>query len=95
MLFGTCFLPPGCRYSLHRHGQPEIYYCIEGRGQIYRGEKTIDVEPGIAVYIPKNCVHGAQNSNARPLHMIWIYGTESSGSNWSWTPVEDIYLDAQ
>lgn len=95
MLFGTCFLPPGCRYSLHLHEQPEIYYGIAGRGQIFVGEETIDIEPGTAVYVPKQCIHGAQNTNADPMRMIWVYGTESTSRDWSWTPVEDIYLDAQ
>jgi len=95
MMFGTCFLPPGCRYSRHSHEQPEVFYGIEGRGQLLLNGRHIDMMPGKAVYVPKKGVHGAQNLFAEPMRMIWIYGTETAGSDWSWTPAEDIYLDAQ
>ena len=30
-----------------------------------------------------------------PMKMIWVYGTEVASADWSWIPVEDIYLGAQ
>jgi len=95
MLFGTCFLPPGCRYSRHTHAQPEIYYCFAGRGEIFVGDTTVDVQAGTAVYVPRGVIHGAQNRSAAPMQMIWVYGTESTSGEWSWTPAEDVYLEAQ
>jgi len=95
MVFGTCFLPPGCRYSRHTHAQPEIYYCFSGQGEIFVGDTTVDVQTGTAVYVPREVIHGAQNRSAEPMRMIWVYGTESTSDEWSWTPAEDIYLEAQ
>ena len=95
MMFGTCYLPPGCRYSRHTHAQPEIYYCFSGGGEIFVGDTTVDVKAGTAVYVPRGIVHGAQNKTSGPMQMIWVYGTESTSGDWSWTPVEDIYLEAQ
>lgn len=95
MVFGTCYLPPGSRYSRHTHAQPEIYYCFSGNGEIFVGDDTVDVREGTAVYIPRKIAHGAQNRTSRPMRMVWIYGTESTSGDWSWTPAEDIYLEAQ
>jgi quercetin dioxygenase-like cupin family protein len=95
MVFGTGYLPPGCRYSLHTHAQPEIYYCFSGRGEIFIGDTTVEVQAGTAVYVPREVIHGAQNRSTEPMRLVWVYGTESTSGEWSWTPAEDIYLEAR
>jgi mannose-6-phosphate isomerase-like protein (cupin superfamily) len=95
MIVGTLYLPPGGRYSKHYHEQPEVFIGLEGRGILFCGDEEIEIEPGIAAYVGKNIIHGAQTIGARSLKMIWVYGTELAGDHWSWTPAEDIYLGEQ
>lgn len=94
MMPGTGFIPPGGRYSKHYHAQPEIFVCLEGRGVLYRGKETVRMYPGTALYVPCNTVHGGQSFSTSTMKMIWVYGTESASTYWSWTPVEDIKLGA-
>ncbi len=95
MIVGTNILNPGARYSKHYHDQPEIFIGLEGRGILFCGDEEIYVEPGVVAYVNRKEVHGAQTIGARPVKMIWVYGTEVASPEWSWTPAEDIYLGEQ
>lgn len=95
MMFGTLIMPPGTRYSLHFHKQPELFYGLSGSGELYICDQTIDIIPGKAFYVPKEGIHGMEPRGAKPLNMIWVYGTETAGKQWSWTPIEDICLYAK
>ena len=95
MMVGTCMLSPGAHYTLHYHDQPEIYYPLSGRGIVYVGDSKIEAFPGIAIYVGKRVVHGADTLGTEALRMFWIYGTETTGQNFNWTPVEDIYTEVK
>lgn len=95
MIVGTLFLRPEGRYSKHTHDQPEVFIGLEGEGILFCGEEEIPVKPGVAAYVGKKQVHGAQTTGDTTMKMIWVYGTEVADADWSWTPVEDIYLGAQ
>ena len=91
ILAGTFKLAPGIHYTLHHHDGPEIYYGLSGRGIVYTGDSKVEVYPGAAVYLPGNIVHGADAHGSEPLRMYWLHGNESTGKNYNWTPVENIY----
>jgi quercetin dioxygenase-like cupin family protein len=95
MIVGTMIVPPGGRYSKHYHGQPEAFIGLEGRGVLFCRDEVIKVKPGVAVYVAKKQIHGAQCHGSTPFKMIWVYGTEIASTEWSWTPVEDIYLEGR
>jgi len=95
MIVGTMIVPPGGRYSKHYHAQPEAFIGLEGRGVLFCGDEVIEVKPGVAVYVAKKQIHGAQCHGATPFKMIWAYGTETASAKWSWIPVEDIYLEGR
>jgi len=95
MIVGTLIVPPGGRYSRHYHDQPEMFIGLGGRGVLFCGDDVIPMEPGVAAYMGKKQIHGAQTTGPVPMKMIWVYGTESTSADWSWIPVEDIYLGAQ
>ena len=95
MNYGTMKVPKNVSYSRHFHDQPEIFFTIEGSGVMFSGDETIEVTPGCALYVPKRQIHGAQNTQTETLQQIWAYGTEMESPEWSWTPVEDIFLEAQ
>jgi quercetin dioxygenase-like cupin family protein len=94
MMFGISFLPPGSRYTRHFHDQPEIYYVLSGHGIIYAGDDAFNVTPGSFFYLPKKCIHGAVAHGNQPLHMLYVFGTETVGSSYDRSFVEDVALDA-
>lgn len=95
ILAGTFKLSPGIHYTLHHHDGPEIYYGLSGRGIVYVGESKVNVSPGAAIYLESNVVHGADAIGTEPLRMYWLHGNESTGRNYNWTPVEDIYTEVR
>jgi mannose-6-phosphate isomerase-like protein (cupin superfamily) len=49
------------RATKHRHrGLTEIYYCLEGDGQIELDDEVYDFSPGTAVLIPAGVAHAAR-----------------------------------
>ena len=81
--------------SRQNHDQPEIYYVIAGRGIIYVEDSSVEACPGLALYLGGKVVHGADNLGEEPLHLYYIYGTETVGQARNWTPVEDIYTEVR
>lgn len=94
MMVGVCFLPPGSRYTRHFHDQPEIYYVLSGHGDIYAGDDAYKATPGSFVYLPKKCIHGAVTHGNQPLKMLYVFGTETVGSNYDRSFVENVALEA-
>ena len=95
MLVGTAEIDPGIHYTLHYHEPPEIYYVFSGHGIICVDDSAIEVSPGMALYIGKRVVHGADCIGEEPLRLYFIYGTETAGQDDTWTPVEDIYTEVR
>jgi mannose-6-phosphate isomerase-like protein (cupin superfamily) len=92
MLVGIAELDPGIHYTLHYHEQPEIYFVTSGgRGVIYVDDKAYEATPGSAFYIGKRVPHGMDSIGKEVLRVYYVYGTETTGQEDSWTPVEDIY----
>ena len=55
-------LPPGCSTTPHRHiCTEEIYYVLEGRGQMRVGDEVREVGPGDAIAIPPGYSHQITN----------------------------------
>ena len=55
-------MAPGEISDLHHHNKSqEIYFVIEGKGQIRLGDRTIIVNPGDAVHIPTRVKHSIEN----------------------------------
>jgi mannose-6-phosphate isomerase-like protein (cupin superfamily) len=64
-------LEPGGRTAAHFHrATGEIYYILEGTGQMWIGEESRSVGPGDAIAIPPGMVHTIQNSGAVTLRFL-------------------------
>ena len=62
---------PGQRTTPHYHPKTEeIYYILEGQGEMRIGEKTRTVEPGDAVAIPPGTVHTILNTGTTTLKFL-------------------------
>ena len=78
-------LPPGTSEGRHRHtGVEEIYYVMNGQGQVEVDTETSEVAGGDILPVLLNQVHGLRNDGSQDLEMMitgiamqkWVLDTE-------------------
>ena len=74
--------PRGGQVPWHDHAQEEVYFIIEGSGEVCLGEERRAVTTGQAVYIPSGIFHQLTNTGERPLRMIYCYAPAGDVSHW-------------
>ena len=74
--------PDGGQVPWHNHEQEEVYFVIDGRGEICLGEELHDIQSGQAVYIPGGVFHQLTNVGSSPLQMIYCYGPAGDVAHW-------------
>jgi mannose-6-phosphate isomerase-like protein (cupin superfamily) len=68
-------LPVGAAVGRHYHKHTEeIYYILEGSGEMTVGEETSAVSAGDAVYIPADSVHTLKNTGTAPMKIMLVCG---------------------
>lgn len=68
-------LPPGHAVTPHLHRDTEeIYYVLDGSGEMTIGEETAHVGPGDAIYIPRGSRHTLRNTGATPMRIVLVCG---------------------
>jgi putative monooxygenase len=71
MTIGWGTFPEGSAPEGHVHPtQEEIIYITRGYGQLVSPENTVDLEPGVSVYIPPGLFHATVSSGPGPLEMV-------------------------
>lgn len=66
-------LQPGTMLDPHMHPDvEEVYYILEGEGEILVGEETRVVRSGQLVYIPPKQLHTIRPASDKPLRWITI-----------------------
>lgn len=65
-------VPPGQTSIAHSLTTSEVYYILQGHGDMHIDDEIKPVEPGDAVYIPPNARQFIHNSGADPLIFICI-----------------------
>lgn len=64
-------LPPGSSTAPHFHARTEeIYYILEGRGQMTIGDESREVGPGDAIAIPPGAIHTIRNTGPAVLKFL-------------------------
>ena len=66
--------PNGGQVPWHNQEQEEVYFIVEGKGEMCLGEERMTLETGQAVYIPSTVFHQLTNIGDTPLRMIYCYG---------------------
>jgi mannose-6-phosphate isomerase-like protein (cupin superfamily) len=61
----------------HRHKQAEIYYIIEGQGEVTISGVKSPVSKGSTVFIPGDAEHGIVNSGNEELKWFYVFPTGS------------------
>lgn len=74
--------PEGGQVPWHNQEQEEIYFVLEGTGEMCLGEERSTVQSGQAVYIPPGVFHQLTNIGATPLKMIYCYGPAGDVAHW-------------
>ncbi len=74
--------PDGGQVPWHNQEQEEIYYIVEGHGEMCLGEERKEVHSGQAVYIPSGVFHQLTNIGSTPLTMIYCYGPAGDVAHW-------------
>ena len=74
--------PNGGQVPWHNQDQEEIYFIVEGVGEMCLGEERQTVTTGQAVYIPSGIFHQLTNIGPVPLRMIYCYGPAGDVAHW-------------
>ncbi len=74
--------PRGGQVPWHNQDQEEIYFVLEGTGEMCLGDERRTMSAGQVVYIPPNVFHQLTNIGETPLRMIYCYGPAGDVAHW-------------
>jgi mannose-6-phosphate isomerase-like protein (cupin superfamily) len=74
--------PNGGQVPWHNQEQEEIYFIVEGAGEMCLGEERSAIGTGQAVAIPPGVFHQLTNSGPTPMRMIYCYGPAGDVAHW-------------
>ncbi|MFN4203131.1 MAG: cupin domain-containing protein [Tabrizicola sp.] len=73
---GIAMLAPGETFALHSHAEAEVYFGLEGEGEVTIDGRQHRLAPGVAIYIPGGAVHGVPLATA-PLRWFYTFAADS------------------
>jgi len=74
--------PDGGQVPWHNQAQEEVYFVIEGVGEMCLGGERGPLGAGQAVYIPPNVFHQITNTGTVPLRLLYCYGPAGDVAHW-------------
>ena len=74
--------PKGGQVPWHNQDQEEIYFIVEGTGEMCLSNERRTVKAGQAVKIPPGEFHQLTNTGDTPLMMIYVYGPAGDVAHW-------------
>ncbi len=74
--------PNGGQVPWHNQEQEEIYFILEGTGEMCLGEERRAVNTGEAVWIPPRVFHQLTNTGDTPMRMIYCYSPAGDVAHW-------------
>ena len=74
--------PNGGQVPWHNQEQEEVYFIVEGEGEMCLGEERRAVKAGQAAYIPSGVFHQLTNTGSTPMRMIYVYGPSGDVAHW-------------
>ena len=74
LVLRSTLLKPNQETRGHSHdGQEEVYYFIEGRGEILLEDKYLDIQAGDIILIPDGAYHKVINTTSEYLYFICVF----------------------
>ena len=74
--------PRGGQVPWHNQEQEEVYFVVEGTGEMCLGDERRVLKAGEAAYIPPGVFHQMTNIGDTPLRMIYCYGPAGDVAHW-------------
>ncbi len=74
--------PRGGQVPWHNQDQEEVYFLLEGLGEMCLGSERKTVSGGQAVYIPPGVYHQITNTGSTRMKMIYCYGPAGDVAHW-------------
>jgi mannose-6-phosphate isomerase-like protein (cupin superfamily) len=74
--------PNGGQVPWHNQEQEEVYFIVDGTGEICLGDERSAVSGGQAVYIPSGVFHQLTNTGNSSMKMIYCYGPAGDVAHW-------------
>ena len=74
--------PQGGQVPWHNQDQEEVYFVIEGTGEMCLGEEKQTLTSGQSVFIPSGVFHQLTNVGDTPLQMLYCYGPAGDVAHW-------------
>lgn len=74
--------PEGGQVPWHNQDQEEIYFILEGEGEMCLGSETRTLKAGQTIFIPPGEFHQLTNRRKEPLKMIYVYGPAGDVAHW-------------
>jgi mannose-6-phosphate isomerase-like protein (cupin superfamily) len=72
----------GGQVPWHNQDQEEVYFIIEGTGEMCLGGERSVLTAGQAAYIPPGVFHQLTNLGSAPLKMLYCYGPAGDVAHW-------------
>lgn len=74
--------PDGGQVPWHNQEQEEVYFVLEGTGEMCLGTERQVLQSGQAAYIPSGIFHQMTNIGSTPLKMLYCYGPAGDVAHW-------------
>jgi mannose-6-phosphate isomerase-like protein (cupin superfamily) len=74
--------PNGGQVPWHNQEQEEVYFILDGTGEMCLGEERQEVCAGQCVQIPPGVFHQLTNTGATPMTMLYCYGPAGDVAHW-------------
>src|SRR3569833_2593234 len=72
----------GGQVPWHNHDQEEIYFIVDGEGEMCLGDERRTVRSGQAVYVPPTIFHQLTNTGSTALWLIYCYAPAGDVAHW-------------
>jgi len=74
--------PDGGQVPWHNQDQEEVYFVLDGTGEMCLGQERTTLKSGQAVYIQPGVFHQITNIGNTPLKMLYCYGPAGDVAHW-------------
>ncbi|MFP4053452.1 MAG: cupin domain-containing protein [Phycisphaerae bacterium] len=72
----------GGQVPWHNQEQEEVYFVLDGIGEMCLGDQKQTLTSGQAVYIPSGVFHQLTNIGDQPLTFVYVYGPAGNVDHW-------------
>jgi mannose-6-phosphate isomerase-like protein (cupin superfamily) len=74
--------PEGGQVPWHNQEQEEVYFVLEGTGEMCLGDEISTLSAGQAVEIPPRAFHQITNIGSTVLRLVYCYGPATDVAHW-------------